>query len=269
MQGMRPFLLSALLAAACPILAQPSGEAAAFVPQPGRYSYNIRWQHMTVGKARVTVALTNQTYIITTQAETDNAARHLLRASYRGTARIGLDLRPIDTMETRRIRDRIVVTHSAFSTTGTVTVTRLTTRPGRRLKRKEKVLAGVEQAVDPFSAILAARAMPWSRGVTNHLQLVVGLDRYALMLVCVGEGTVEVEKKRLRAWRLQPYLRKTMEEGVTLDEEDREEQDDTIRAVSGSRVYMAQSPDHDLLRLVSDTNLGSFDVILTSFRPAK
>lgn len=261
-------LLTAPRAPAAPVAASNTA-AVAFAPALGRYDYQIRWQHLNAGTAQITLDRDGAGYRINARANNDPLVRQLLDANYRGMARIAPGLQPLEAFEQRLINGRQIVQHSLFSASGSVVdVVRIKSRAGRDPRRRDIHLEDLGGAVDPFTAILRARAIPWQVGRTAAFVLLIGEDRYHLTLTCTGASRLELNKVKRPAWRLQPTLRKLDENKAGgVDADDRKERKETAQALSSARIYLAADASRDILRIVSDTSLGAFDIILSSHRP--
>ncbi len=234
-------------------------------PEIGRYSYDIRWQGLTAGKARIVTVHTNGHYLITTTANTDNLARHLLTARYFGMARVAPDLHALDVVEDRTIRNRRVVTYSRFGADGAIEIVQAKARPKRSVKIKELRLEEGGAAIDPFTAVLRARAVPWEKGREVDYVLLVGDDRYRLTLTCRGGTRIKVEGKRHPVWHLRPKLELYSEPGSAAPE-DAEDRAGTITAVSKADIYITRDERQQILRIRTKSLLGKFDVVLTDYR---
>ena len=243
--------------------------AGAFTPATGSYEYKVQWKGMTAGRAVITVAQEGTNFVVTSRAGTDNLVRHVLDSSYTGHALVGAGLVPLDISERRSIRDRQVVTRSIFDDRGGVDLTKLRARTGRPNKRKELRLEAIGDAVDPFTAVLRARAVPWQAGLVAAFDLLIGEDRYALTLTCTGSTRIEMDGKNVPVWRLRPSLRVLGDDGGAADPEDEEDRADTVKAVSQTRLYLSKDEQRNILRLVSQTRVGDFDVVLSRQRPLK
>lgn len=237
-------------------------------PEIGSYSYDIRWQGLTAGKARIVTVHTNGHYLIATTANTDNLARHLLTARYFGMARVAPDLHARDVVENRTIRKRQVVTYSRFDDDDAIEIVQAKARPKRSVKIRELRLEEGGAAIDPFTAVLRARAVPWEKGRQVAYVLLVGDDRYRLTLTCRGGTRIKVEGKRHPVWHLRPKLELYAEPGSAAPE-DAEDRAGTIKAVSKADIYIARDARQQILRIETDSLLGTFDVVLTGFRAGR
>lgn len=259
-------LAALLLLSAGARAAEAAAAATNAAPEIGRYSYDIRWQGLTAGKARIVTVHTNGHYLITTTANTDNLARHLLTARYFGMARVAPDLHARDVVENRTIRNRQVVTYSRFGDEGPIDIVQAKARPKRSVKIRELRLEEGGGAIDPFTAVLRARAVPWEKGRQVEYVLLVGDDRYRLTLVCRGGTRIKVEGKRHPVWHLRPKLELYAEPGSAAPE-DAEDRAGTIKAVSKADIYITRDARQQILRIKTDSLLGTFDVVLTGVRP--
>ncbi len=227
-----------------------------------RYHYDIRWQSLTAGKARVTITATNEHHLVCAEARTENLAQRLLAASYRGLARVTPDMRARDVMEDRTIRGRRVATYTRFQPDGMVDIRQGKVKPRHYVRLQELRLEEGAEAIDAFTVVLRMRAFPWDKGRVFESVLLIGDELYNLELTCRRATRIKIDGEKHSVWELRPRLQLFVAPGNAM-RDDIEDREDTIRAVDKARIYLSRDEEQRVMSIETRTKVGRFNVVLT------
>jgi hypothetical protein len=229
-----------------------------FAPRLGTYHYRFKWILRIGADADVSVLREGDEYVVATRVETGWFIDRIYRLRFYGSARLrAADFAPIRVdikEEVRSTRKQVRMLYQD----GEIVSERVKKKPGRDLLHQSyQQDARDGRVMDPFSATLVARSMPWALGDLRTIDVFDGRRMNQVTMECVGREEVETLGERRSAWVVKLKI-------VQGDPENIDEDDELI--TDQVTVYLSADASREVLRIEADTKFGDIEVLLEEFR---
>ncbi|MBC2717315.1 MAG: DUF3108 domain-containing protein [Desulfobacteraceae bacterium] len=230
-----------------------------FHPQLGTYYYQVNWNRVNVGKARISIDLENDLYTIMVHAETNRKLDKIYKIRYKGESRISTEpLTPIKAKINEKVKSTKKETTIEFQKDGTIKSSEVKSKKGKPSKTTEREFQTENFTLDPFSATCLVRRLDWEVGMEEIFDVITGEDQYLLELKCIKQTTIEIAGTKRLAWEIVPELTKL----------DTEEQEKNDQKKDDMTIYVSADKAKEMLKIKVALKVGYFRIILEKFEPA-
>jgi len=231
-----------------------------FQPQSGIYYYQVAWNKINVGNARISVEQENDQYKIEIHAETNKKLDRIYKIRYRGESRISDDpISPIETKIHEKIKSTKKETTIEFQEKGAIRSTKTKSKKGKPIEKTQREIQTENFTLDPFSATFLVRRLDWEAGMEEVFDVFTGDDQYILELKCIQKKTIEIAGENRKAWEIVPEL-------TNLDKKKQEKED---KKMNDMWIYVSADESREMLKIKVALKIGSFRIVLEKFEPAK
>lgn len=231
-----------------------------FEPRLGTYYYRFRWILRIGADAEVVLERHGDDYVISTTIQTGWLVDRIYRLRYRGSTRLAVaDLSPIRVDIKEEVRSSRKQARMLYRD-GTIYSDRV-----KKKKDDEPRYQSYSQStrngrvMDPFSATLIARAMPWRTGDVRTIDIFDGRRMNQVTMECIGKSEVESLGRKRSTWVV--TLKIVQGDPDNLDEDDELITDQVT-------VYMSDDDSREVLQIEANTKFGDIKVFLEDFQPA-
>ncbi len=231
-----------------------------FQPQSGTYHYQVAWNKVNVGTARISVEQENDQYTIAVHAETNSKLDRIYKIRYRGESLISDDpFSPIEAKIHERVKSTKKETVIKFQENGAIKSTETKSKKGKPAKETELEIQTENFTLDPFSATFLVRRLDWEVGMEEIFDVFTGDDQYLLELKCIQKKTIEIAGKKREAWEIVPELTNL----------DKKEQEKDKKQMNDMWIYVSADETKEMLKIKVALKIGYFRIILEKFEPAE
>ena len=233
-----------------------------FQPESGTYYYNVDWNKVNVGSARISVEQEESQYKIKVHAETNKKIDIVYKIRYRGESKISDDpISPIETRIHEKIKSTKKETTIEFQENGAIKSTETKSKKGEPAKETEREIQTENFTLDPFSATFLVRRLDWEAGMEEIFDVYTGKDQYLLELKCIRKTTIEIAGENREAWEIVPELTNLNNK---LDKTDRQED----KKMNNMWIYVSADETKEMLKIKVSLKIGYFRIVLEKFEPA-
>lgn len=234
-----------------------------FQPESGTYYYNVEWNKVNVGNARISIEQEESQYQIKVHAETNKKLDIVYKIRYRGESRISDDpISPIETKIHEKIKSTKKETTIEFQENGAIKSTETKSKKGVPEKETEREIQTENFTLDPFSATFLVRRLDWEAGMEEIFDVYTGKDQYLLELKCIQKTTIEIAGKNREAWEIVPQLTNLN------NKPDKKEQEKEDKKMKDMWIYVSADDVKEMLKIKVGLKIGYFRIVLEKFEPA-
>lgn len=239
-----------------------------FQPESGTYYYNVDWNKVNVGKARISVEQEMDQYKIAVHAETNKKIDYVYKIRYRGESKISDDpISPIKTKIREKINSTKKETTIDFQENGAIKSTETKSKKGKPAKETEREIQTENFTLDPFSATFLVRRLDWEVGMEEIFDVYTGKDQYLLELQCIRKTTIEIAGENREAWEIVPELTKLDKEGIDKKDQDNDDLKED-KKLNDMWIYVSADETKEMLKIKVSLKIGYFRIVLEKFEPA-
>jgi hypothetical protein len=231
-----------------------------FSPRLGTYYYRFHWLLKTGAKTEISIERKDDDFVVATSGKTGWLVDKIYRVRYRGAAILNaVDLSPVRVDVKEEVRSTRKQTRMVYrgETIFSERVKKKKNKDPRYESFQQSTRGG--RVMDPFSATLIARAMPWATGDLRTIDVFDGRRLNRVTMTCVGQSRVKAAGEKHDAW----VIKISITQG---DPEDLDEDDELI--TDQITAYLAANHSREVLQMEADTKFGDIKVVLESFEAA-
>lgn len=229
---------------------QPSTEA--FRPQLGTYTYEVSWQGIPAAEGTIALEQEGLYLKLKATARTYSAIDFFYRLRYLAEGMVSLvDFTPVSTSMTLRENSKEKLTTIRFHPDGTIEGQRETV--GKNITPFK--FNPNNFTLDPFSAAMIARALPWEVGKSFVFDAFNGKSRYLLTLKADAKETIEVNRVERPVWLIKPTVENLVNPAQS-------------KKLREARIYLTADDSREVLKIESEVFVGTVRTKLVSFSPS-
>ncbi len=227
-----------------------------FQPLSGTYHYQVAWNKVNVGTARISVEQENDQYKIAVHAETNKKLDRIYKIRYRGESLISDDpFSPIEAKIHERVKSTKKETVIEFQENGAIKSTETKSKKGKPAKETELEIQTENFTLDPFSATFLVRRLDWEVGMEEIFDVFTGDDQFLLELKCIRKTAIEIAGKNRKAFEIVPELTNL----------DKKEQAKDHKKINDMWIYVSADETREMLKIKVALKIGYFRIILEKF----
>ncbi len=218
----------------------------------GTYEYQVSWEGIPAADASVTISQEGMRYRMLVSAKTYSGIDIFYKLRYRAEAIMSsVDLQPIRTLIDQRENSTHKNTQIEFLENGSI-------RSVRSKNGGDVSVTTIDTGnftLEPLSAGLIARGLPWSVGTTHVFDAFNGKTRYLISLTAESEETIKVNGESRKVWVISPQVKFV-------------ENNENHKKLRRARIYVTADDKREILKIVSSVFVGSVTTALEAFTPA-
>lgn len=218
----------------------------------GTYEYKVSWEGIAAADAAVSITQEGNRYRMVVTAKTYSGIDLFYTLRYRAEGLLSsADLQPIRTLIDQRENSTHKNTQIEFLGHGKV-------RSVRSKNGGEVAVTTIDTGnftLDPLSAGLLARSLPWSVGTTHVFDAFNGKTRYLISLTAESEENIRVNGEEKKVWVISPQVKFV-------------ENNEAHKKLRKAKIYVTADDKREILKIVSNVFIGSVTTALEAFTPA-
>ena len=223
-----------------------------FEPKLGTYKYEVSWQGIPAAEAELKVEHNGSNYILTATARTYSPIDLIYDMKYKAEGILSLaDLSPIKTTIYQKENSRIKNTEIKFLDSGEIYAVRSQNNdePEKTIKFDPKNFT-----LEPFSAALLAKALPWTEGQSRTFDTFNGKSRYMITLTATAKEKMDFEGREIEVFRIEPKVK-----NLTNSSNDSK--------LKNAQIYVTADENQDIVKIASKVFIGTVNTKLIGFVP--
>jgi hypothetical protein len=218
----------------------------------GTYEYKVSWEGIEAADAAVTITQEGMRYRMVVTAKTYSGIDLFYSLRYRAEGLVSsVDLQPLRTLIDQRENRTHKNTQIEFLGPGNI-------RSVRSKNGGEVAVTTIDTGnftLDPLSAGLLARSLPWSVGTTYDFDAFNGKTRYLISLKAESEEVIRVNGIEKKVWVIAPQVRFVGN-------------NEAHKKLRKAKIYVTADDKREILKIVSSVFIGSVTTALEAFTPA-
>jgi hypothetical protein len=231
-----------------------------FKPRLGTYHYQVDFNNVNIGSAKIVIGRDNDLYKVQVLAQSIGMIDKLYHLRYRGEALLDTDpLSPVETKMQQEVKSTEKDTTIKFQDNGTIKAVEKKSENGSTVKYDVRRVQTDRFTLDPFSATYLVRGLDWNVGVEKVFDVYPGKHQYELRLKCENLVTIDMGGEKRRAWEIVPTVKNL----------DPEKQAEALKKrKTTTKIYVSADDLKDVLKIEASHTLGNFRVVMVRFDPA-
>lgn len=226
-------------------------ELSTYRPTFGTYEYTVSWEGIPAADVSITVEPDQDNLRVIAKAETYSGIDLFYRLRYHSEGFLSaLDLSPQRSVTDDQQNSKIKNVKIDYLDNGDIRAVR------SQVGKETKVLQFSPNnfTLEPFSASMIARSLPWQIGQSRDFDTFNGKTRYLITISCIGRETMEVNDEEKPVLVFSPKVLNLTNPAANSKLRD-------------AKIYITDDSERRLLSIVSEVFVGSVYTELNKFTP--
>lgn len=226
-------------------------ELSTYRPTYGTYEYTVSWEGIPAADLSLTVEPDQDNLRVIAKAETYSGIDLFYRLRYHSEGVLSaLDLSPQSSVTEDQQNSKIKNVKIDYLDNGDIRAVR------SQVGKETKVLQFSPNnfTLEPFSASMIARSLPWQVGQSRDFDTFNGKTRYLITISCVAREVMEVNGEEKPVLVFSPKVMNLTNPAAN-------------SKLREAKIYITDDSERRLLQIVSDVFIGSVYTELNKFTP--